>query len=327
MTIPSVTIVMSPRERFSLTAHAIDSLYANTTPPFEFICIDAGSSRHIARSLASQARERSFKLVRREHYLTPNQARNLALPGIASKYVVFVDNDTSFARGWLDHLLTCAEATGADVVSPLIGIGEPAHTRVHFAGGDAVITEEADGRHLQVVHRHQDKPLAGIRAQLSRGRSDFAEFHCMLVRTSTINELGPLDESLKATAEHLDFCFAIRKRGGAIFFEPNSIVTFAGSDPVYKVWGPPLRFSDLPYFALRWSDAWSIESENHFHRKWNFVFSIDARAMLEFCRQHSRVPWRGTSKVMLRIIGWQLTNRALDLSNNLALRWAKRDLP
>src|SRR5689334_13470027 len=96
MTISSVTIVMSPRERFSLTSRAIDSLYANTRPPFDFICIDAGSPRHIARSLASQARKRAFKLVRFEHYLTPNQARNVAHSGIATKYVIFVDNDTSF---------------------------------------------------------------------------------------------------------------------------------------------------------------------------------------------------------------------------------------
>lgn len=324
MTTPSVAIVMSPRERFSLTEQSIESLYANTPPPFEFVCVDAGSPDSVGRKLASLARRRGFKLIRRNEYLAPNQARNIAIAGIDTKYVAFVDNDTSFAPGWLEQLHSCAEDTGADIVSPIICIGEPAHRRIHFAGGEVAITENASGRHYRVVHRRQEEMLADIRETLSRGPCDFAEFHCMLARVSTLQKLGPLDETLKGSADHLDLCFGVRAGGGAIMFEPNAVITFAGSDPIFNIWGPPLRLSDLPYYALRWSDDWILESERYFHRKWNLVFGEEAGAVVEYSRRHSRIPWRRTYKVMLQVIGWRLTNRALDLSNRLSLQWASR---
>jgi len=324
MTTPSVTIVMSPRERFSLTLRSIASLYANTTPPFDFVCVDAGSPRSTGRKLALLARRRGFKIIRRDEFLSPNEARNIAVAQIDTKYVAFVDNDTSFTPGWLHALQACAEETGAAIVTPIICIGEPAHTNVHFAGGDAVIKEAANGRHLRVVHRRQDELLADIRGELRREPCDFAEFHCLFARVSALKELGPLDESLKATSEHLDLCLGVRAQGGKIVFEPSAVISFAGSDPGYNIWGPPLRLSDLPYHALRWSNDWSLESEQHFHRKWNLAFGAEADAVLNFCMRHSRIPWRRTSRVLLWIIGWRLTNRALDLSNSLSLRWAKR---
>jgi len=315
---------MSPRERFSLTERSIESLYANTTPPFEFVCVDAGSPWRAGRKLAALARKRGFKVIRSDVYLSPNQARNIAVAGINTRYVAFVDNDTSFTPSWLSALQACAEETGAAIVTPIICIGEPAHTRIHLAGGDAMIEEDANGRHLRVVHRQQEQFLSDVREKLRRQTCDFAEFHCMLARVSTLKELGPLDESLKATSDHLDLCLGVRARGGTIIVEPSSVISFAGSDPVYDIWGPPLRLSDLPYYALRWSSDWSLESEQHFHRKWNLVFGDEASAILDFSRRHSRIPWHRTSQILLQVIGWRLTNYALDLSNNLSLLWAKR---
>ena len=85
---PLVTVVMSPRERFSGTRRSIASIYQNTHLPFAFICVDGGSPRSTRRHLANESRRRGFRLIRTDHYLTPNEPRTLALPGRLPIYLV-----------------------------------------------------------------------------------------------------------------------------------------------------------------------------------------------------------------------------------------------
>src|SRR5215831_8615946 len=73
---PLATIVVVPRERFSVTRRALEALYASTNGAFPVVYVDAGSPPAIRRYLAAQARSRGFELVRIESYLAPNQARN-----------------------------------------------------------------------------------------------------------------------------------------------------------------------------------------------------------------------------------------------------------
>src|SRR5690242_233077 len=87
------TIVIVPRERFSGALDSLESVIATAGVPHRLIYVDAGSPPSIARRLAEAARRHDFTLIRSDRYLTPNQARNLALPMVASKYVAFVDND------------------------------------------------------------------------------------------------------------------------------------------------------------------------------------------------------------------------------------------
>jgi len=67
--------------------------------------------------LEVQAKQKGFHLIRTEHFLSPNQARN-SVAQVDTKYVVFVDNDLLVQRaGW--KISQCADETGAWVVGPL----------------------------------------------------------------------------------------------------------------------------------------------------------------------------------------------------------------
>ncbi|MEO0842073.1 MAG: glycosyltransferase family A protein, partial [Cyanobacteria bacterium J06643_5] len=77
---PQVTIVVSPRERFSATKESLESIYQHTKIPFELIYVDGNSPHPIKQYLKQKSQEQEFKLIRTEHYLSPNQARNLAIP-------------------------------------------------------------------------------------------------------------------------------------------------------------------------------------------------------------------------------------------------------
>ena len=118
------TIAVVPRERFSYAIRALDNVIAHTPAPSDLLYIDGGSPPYVRRYVQAEAEKHGFDIVRSEHFLSPNQARNLAVRHVTTKYVVFIDNDAVVTPGWLDALVSCAEETGADVVGPLIFMGK-----------------------------------------------------------------------------------------------------------------------------------------------------------------------------------------------------------
>ncbi|HEY9888181.1 MAG TPA: glycosyltransferase [Candidatus Obscuribacterales bacterium] len=259
---PLVTLVVVPRERFSCAQASLESIYAHTEGPFNLVYVDGNSPAKVRHYLQEQSVKRGFKLVRTNHYLHPNQARNLGLQQVETPYLVFIDNDVIVSPGWLTALLQCAEDTQATVVGPLMCERQPLHHIVHFAGGESrVVTDIYGRRHLREKMYKQKKLVKDVHPQLQRTPSELAEFHCVLVRRSIFDTIGPLDEAMYNTKEHLDFCMTVANAGGTVYFEPASIVTY--------VPGPPLELGDLHYYMLRWSDEWTLNSLRHLREKWN----------------------------------------------------------
>jgi GT2 family glycosyltransferase len=264
---PQVTIIVAPRERFSYTRDALESIYKNTEYPFELIYVDGNSPSHVRRYLEELAQEKKFQLIRTNYYLSPNRARNLGLRQVNTKYVVFIDNDVVVTPGWLKALVNCAEETSATVVSPLICQHLPLHSEVHCAGGESGVKVETlgDTTRRKIIEKiyKQGKQLADVLPQLSRQETGLAEFHCMMVRTEIFDKIGLLDEALLNTKEHVDLCMLVAETGGKVYLEPESIVTY--------VPGPPLEWTDLHYYMLRWSNAWEMASLKRLIQKWNLT--------------------------------------------------------
>jgi GT2 family glycosyltransferase len=262
---PAITIVVVPRERFSYAQQSLESIYEYTKLPFELVYVDGGSPRYVQRYLNEAATAKDFTLLRTEHFLSPNQARNLGLRQVKTDYVVFIDNDVQVSHGWLEHLWRCAQETDAAVVCPLTCIGRPLHQKVHLAGGEARIFTELKGnktcRRVHEKHYFVNREVTDVQDQLQRRSCEFAEFHCMLVKRSIFEQIGLLDEKLLSTREHIDFCLNVVQAGGRIYCEPESVVTYV-PDILY-------RWSDLAFFMLRWSDEWEVKSLKRFRKKWN----------------------------------------------------------
>lgn len=266
------TVIVTQRERFGMTEESLESLFANT-PDADVIYVDGNSPPRIAGYLAREAKARGFRLIREDRFLTPNQARNLGLAAAETEYVAFVDNDVLYTPGWLDRLVACADETGAEVVAPLTCQGLPAHTEIHHAGGDYAPGGdmagffEADpelGRAFdEVMHGHAEK-VSAWEGRLARQETGMCEFHCVLARRDVFDRIGPLDEKMLSTKEHIDFSMSVKKAGGRVLFEPASVVTY-----VFPCRARPLNPEDWPFFALRWSDSYGRRSLEHFIAKWN----------------------------------------------------------
>lgn len=299
ITKPQVTIVVVPRERFSFTRESLESIYKHTEFPFNLIYVDNNSPAKVRSYLEAQAQAKDFLLIQSDYYLSPNQARNVGLRQVNTKYVVFIDNDVVVAPGWLKALVDCAEETEATVVGSLVCQHKPLHEIIHCAGGEYMHAEELvhflgkESSNLQEIKGkkfqpriqekiyHQGRRLADFNPQLQRQQTGFVEFHCVLVRTEIFKQIGLLDEGLLSTKEQLDFCMTVAQAGGTVYLEPASVVTFLTHFPA-----PPLEWSDIPYFMLRWSDAWEVASLRHFRNKWGLTEDD------YFKNRYKRLGWR-----------------------------------
>jgi GT2 family glycosyltransferase len=260
---PQVTLVVVPRERFSFAAESLESIYKQAEFPFKLVYVSAGSPRGLDRYLLAKAREKNFELIRTNRYLTPNQARNLGLAKVTTRYVVFIDNDVLVIPGWLERLVRCAEETGAWVVGPLYLKGRPELQMIHMAGGTIRVEKKGGRRIFHDGHRLTKKHLSEVAGRLQREPCDYVEFHCMLLRTEVFARLGPLDEKLLNTHEHIDLCMTVTKAGGPVYVEPEAVVAYVPP--------PPFAWSDARFFMLRWSEKWSLASLRHFEEKWGMV--------------------------------------------------------
>jgi GT2 family glycosyltransferase len=300
---PQVTIVVVPRERFSCTQESLKSIYEHTEIPFKLVYVDGNSPARVKSYLETQAQTNNFQLVRTDYYLSPNKARNLGLSHVNTKYVVFIDNDVVVSPGWLEALVTCAEETGATVVGPLMCQDKPLHEIIHFAGGEShIVTDTKGKRHLREKMYKQGQKVAEVRPQLQRTQTELTEFHCMLVRTDIFARIGFLDEAMCNTKEHLDFCMTVAEAGGTVYFEPDSLATY--------VPGPPLKLTDVHFYMLRWSDAWTMSSLERLREKWDLT--TDGY----FKHKYKTLGWRRRQTIVIplsRFLSFGLNNKLLNL--------------
>jgi hypothetical protein len=63
--------------------------------------------------------------------------------------------------------------------------------------------------------------------------------------------------------ENLGFCLLVARAAGSIYLEPASVITYLD--------GPPLEWSDMPFYALRWSEEGTLASLHRFRDEWHLT--------------------------------------------------------
>src|SRR5215469_1906691 len=171
---PRVTIVVSPRERFGMARQSLESIYASSDIPFELVYIDDRSPDWLSQWLETESIKRGFRVIQRDRFVTPNEARNLGAAASTTDYIVFIDNDVICSPGWLGALVRTADEPRAAGVAPLICEGEPSTARVHQATGtfsgdkEGFFTATHGERELVDVMVHHKAVLSNVRDQLRR---------------------------------------------------------------------------------------------------------------------------------------------------------------
>ena len=285
MSSPSVSILITTRDRFGFVRETIEEIYKHTEIPFQMVVVDCNFPKKVSEDLKRLSEEKGFEVIRVNHYLAPSIARNLGSKRCTGKYITFVENDCLVTPGWLTTLVRCAEEAGADAVSPLITEGVPLHTVVHFAGGTIDIQKKViNGKEHRILIdqiRDQGKKLPEARAHMKREEAGAFEVHCLLMRRSMLEKMGYFDKEI-VSKEHVDAVLTVRKLGGKIYFEPGALVGFMSEPPL----GPPLESMDIAYYMLRWCDRWEMQSLHRMRDKWGL-----SEAEF-FPKRYANVGWR-----------------------------------
>lgn len=316
------TVVVVPRERFSTTPVFFDGLLANTADDVALVYVEGGGPGLARDAPAFRHRRGRVDVVRREHYLSPNEARNLGFAHVDTKYAAFIDNDVVVEPGWLEALVAYAEETGAEVVGPLYLDGDPAEAIIHMAGGEARIREAGGITEMFEEHRYRFVPVKDVEIAACRGPTDVVEFHCMLVESAFLRSIGGFDEGFLNTREHVDFCLGVQKAGGAVHLEPATRVAYAlGASADAPP--PPMTLADVPYYLLRWSEAWSRATFAHADRKWGLT-EDHQRFFDVWLTPHRRRPLMPVRRWARRLLGARLGDRSMDGAERAIARWGER---
>ncbi|MGJ3247642.1 MAG: glycosyltransferase family 2 protein [Elainellaceae cyanobacterium] len=271
MSQPRVTLIVTQRERFSLTKPSLESILADYAAyPFDLIYVDGNSPPHIAEYLREQSRHYNFiTLIHRDRFLRSNEARNIALPyATNTDYVVFLDNDDIVEPGWLQPLVECAEEEHAGIVTPLILQGQPndPNIEVHVAGIKTTFRTKKSGKQwFEQKQMLYARKLLDVESDLCRTPVDSVEFHCILARRSLLDAVT-LDEVFDSLASHTDLCLQAKALGETIFLEPRSRVIFLNPRQITQ-----FERDDLPFYRFKWSESSVRAVFRKTVKKWNLA--------------------------------------------------------
>jgi GT2 family glycosyltransferase len=221
-----LAIVIVSFEAAADLAACLDSLLAAPpATPHEIVVVDNASTDD---SRAAAAARPGVRLIALAENVGFARANNAAIRATRSELILMLNSDTIVPPGAVDGLVAALDAGAAEHVvaaGPRLVDGDG---RPELSFGDMV---------APLAELRQKRLLAGdargdaaARAEIARrtGRRGFPDWvtgACLLVRRDAAEAAGLLDERYFMYLEDVDFCAALRARGGRILFTPDVTVT------------------------------------------------------------------------------------------------------
>lgn len=260
-----VTVVITPRDRYSGVIACIENLYQLTPEPFLLKVVDLAYPKKIKRQLtALLANKRNAEIIEMGLIIPMEAMRNIR-DTLTTPYVMFLDNDSNVTEGWLAPLLAVAETdNNIAIVNPLtlekagVDVGAPLRshlftneiTFIEIAGVDYLIEEKHYRRALP-----QDIPKKVV-------PSEMFELHGVLFNTKILQEIELPQMVIR---EHIDIAIQLKKLGYKVFSQPNSVVVFDNL-------GTRMELDDMKFFFFRWSKPLTWQSSRLFEQRWGYNF-------------------------------------------------------
>jgi GT2 family glycosyltransferase len=210
---PVVSIVVCFFNLVDTTSRCLDRVRDNSPGGlYEVILVDDGSDDPRVETLAGRP---GVTYIRSDENLGFTHAANLGARRANGTYLVFLNNDTEVESGWLEALIDAAEdgpdvgAVGAMQVSP--------EGRIREAG--VAVWSDATGMGYGSGH-DPAAPQYRFRREV-----DYCSGSCLLVKRRLFAELGGFDEYFApGYYEDPDLCFALRRAGHVVLYEPGARV-------------------------------------------------------------------------------------------------------
>lgn len=177
---------------------------------------------------AVRAAHPAVRLIALDRNIGFGAANNVALRLSAATLTLLLNSDTTVPAGAIDTLVDRMDATNAVAIGPRLedGRGRP---EISFGAMLSPLSEAA-----QLVRgRLARSEVPSLRSLATRGLAneqsvDWVSGACLLVRREAAAVAGFFDERYFLYEEDVDFCAALRARGGRVVFTPRAIVVHHG---------------------------------------------------------------------------------------------------
>jgi GT2 family glycosyltransferase len=281
MTQASVTVVISPRDRYSGIVQCIENLYRCTPEPFVLKVLDLGYPAHLKREIKQLLQDKDNAELVECGLIIPMDALNQIRHTITTLYTMLLDNDSNVTPGWLAPLLETAEATGAAVINPLTlekeGVDEGAALRNHLYT-NALQIVDVKGTEYLIEHKSFRRALPeDIPKQIAD--SEMFELHGVLFLTKALQQIELPSMVIR---EHIDIGIQLRKLGYKLLSQPQSVIIFDNL-------GTRMSWFDIRFFFFRWHPTLTYTSSRLFERRWHY----------NFYAEHAMYHWVFRRKVFL----------------------------
>ena len=260
-----ITIVVIPRDRFSSVIQCARSILDHTRMPFRLAFLDFGYSKATLVKLQALCAKVPTDIVTLGPSI-PMVAFREFLPRVTTRYLVWVDNDTFVAPGWMEALLDRA-AKGARVIMPLtleregIDIDPRKIPLRNHVSHSELRKVTVDG--TEYVFDYKPFRRAAPEEIPQGGHTiDFFELHTFFAETEVLRQL---EYPPMVVREHIDLGMQLHRLGIDVWCEPQSRVHF---DNIHE----RPSWSDLRFFFYRWAERLVDRSHELFHQRWGYRF-------------------------------------------------------
>jgi GT2 family glycosyltransferase/Flp pilus assembly protein TadD len=168
----------------AFTRLCLESVLARTRPPYELILVDNGSTDETPaylESLKGRPGPARVAVIRNPHNVGFPAGCNQGIRQARGEQLLFLNNDTVVAEGWLEGLLACLRSAADIGLAGAVSNGVPEPQRVVPPEQDVrLLDETAARRRREFARRSQDVPrLSGF---------------CLVGRRAVLEQVGGFDE-------------------------------------------------------------------------------------------------------------------------------------
>jgi len=223
------SIVIISAERGNDTTRCVETIFENTSDPFEIILSDVGSGAETLGIISAlEDRYKNVHVIYNRQSTGTTGQRNQGIYYSRGEYVVLMDNDVLVLPEWLKHL---KETIAKDDKIGMVGakLLKPEIDKVYYCGCHT-ITLEKEGKVYGIgldktgamANLHRYDPLV-----MRRGEVPWYTTTTLLARRDALFKVGGFDNMVEGKGifianEDKDLSLSIRKSGYKIYYCPES---------------------------------------------------------------------------------------------------------
>ncbi len=210
---------------------------------YEVIVVLNGTTESVEKDLARRVQGATVEVSRVNRGFAG--ACNLGASLATGEFIALLNDDTIVEPGWLEELVAALRrhpqvgAVGSRLLHADGSLQEAGQVIWNDGSTSCVGRDEPESRHAFEWAR----------------RVDYCSGSSLLIRRSTWDRLGGLDESFyPAYCEDVDLCLRIAEGGEEVWYEPNSRVTHLESRSTTSSYKRFLIERNRPLLITRWAD-------------------------------------------------------------------------